>query len=132
MKHDFIVKVDPDAVFIPVTLKAEIRKKVPEVGRDELAPALYFRNCRFQDRLWMFGAVEVLSSAAMELYFYGRDSTCKQSLDYYNMGEDTFLSRCLDQLHVKAVEDLTLLADGYCNEAPGACTSNQVAYHPFK
>eukprot|EP00429_Kryptoperidinium_foliaceum_P005150 CAMPEP_0176021706 /NCGR_PEP_ID=MMETSP0120_2-20121206/10547_1 /TAXON_ID=160619 /ORGANISM="Kryptoperidinium foliaceum, Strain CCMP 1326" /LENGTH=635 /DNA_ID=CAMNT_0017354827 /DNA_START=59 /DNA_END=1965 /DNA_ORIENTATION=- len=128
MKRDFVVKVDPDAVFMPFVLKREILTRTTTT----LAPNLYFQNCRFQNKLWMFGAVEVLSKAALKSYFEGRDETCKKKLDYGQLGEDTFLSRCLDLLGVESVQDFDLLADGYCDEAPGACNTDQVAYHPFK
>lgn len=127
MNYDFVVKVDPDAVFIPKTLITEIRKHVPEAGSN-----VYFQNCFFQDKNWMFGAVEVLSIGALNAYFSGRDGRCRNQLDYDNMGEDTFLARCLDLLGVEAKQDYDLLADGYCNEAPGDCSSKQVAFHPFK
>mmetsp|Transcript_96498 Transcript_96498/g.245272 ORF Transcript_96498/g.245272 Transcript_96498/m.245272 type:complete len:465 (+) Transcript_96498:102-1496(+) len=132
MQRDFVVKLDPDAVFFPSILKAEIRKQVrtPVVGSP--GPNIYFQNCLFQNRLWMFGAVEVLSQAALQAYFKGRDTVCKQAIDYYNMGEDTFMSRCLDRVGVEALKDFALLSDGYCDEAPGDCKSGQVTYHPFK
>jgi hypothetical protein len=132
MARDFVVKVDPDAVFFPSRLKAELRKTVTEPDVGAPGPNMYFQNCLFQNRLWMFGAVEVLSHAALLTYFEGRDTSCKNALDYYNMGEDTFLSRCLDHMNVKAVKNFDLLSDGYCDEAPGTCTSGQVTYHPFK
>jgi len=132
MARDFIVKVDPDAVFLPSRLKAEIHKHAAEPAVGAQGPNIYFQNCRFQNRLWMFGAVEVLSQSALRAYFGGRDTTCKEALDYYNMGEDTFLSRCLDRLGVRAEQDFDLLSDGYCDEAPGDCKSGQVTYHPFK
>jgi len=128
MTRDFVVKVDPDAVFMPFVLKREILRHTT----GDSAPNIYFKNCDFQHQLWMFGAVEVLSSAAVKAYFEGRDSVCRSGLEYDKMGEDTFLSKCLDLLGVEAVKDLDLLADGYCNEAPGSCNTNQVAYHPFK
>jgi len=132
MARDFVVKVDPDAVFLPDRLKGQLRKTVKEPAVGASGPNIYFQNCLFQNRLWMFGAVEVLSQAALRKYFEGRDTTCRNALDYNNMGEDTFLSRCLDTLGVKAEKNFDLLSDGYCDEAPGTCTSGQVTYHPFK
>jgi len=125
--YDFNVKVDPDAVFMPVQLRQQIKLYVPKAGTK-----VYFQNCYFQDKNWMFGAIEVLSGSALRAYFDGREAQCRSQLDYDNMGEDTFLARCLDLLGVEAKQDYDLLADGYCNEAPGDCRSGQVAYHPFK
>jgi len=131
MDYDFIVKADPDAVFVPSRLKKLLRA-------DHLADlkssdkAVYFLNCDFQDKLWMFGALEVLSRGAVAAYFKDRDNKCKPSLDYDELGEDTFLMRCLDLLNVEARKDTMLLSDGYCAEAPGTCSSKQAAYHPFK
>lgn len=126
-KYDFNVKVDPDAVFLPSKLRQQIVRYVPKAGTN-----VYFQNCYFQDKPWMFGAIEVLSSGALQAYFGGRDNQCRSQLDYDNMGEDTFLAQCLDLLGVEAKQNYDLLADGYCNEAPGDCRSGQVAYHPFK
>eukprot|EP00932_Pfiesteria_piscicida_P016985 SRR837773.3889.p1 GENE.SRR837773.3889~~SRR837773.3889.p1 ORF type:complete len:320 (+),score=121.54 SRR837773.3889:88-960(+) len=132
MGRDFVVKLDPDAVFFPDRLKAAIRNQAHAPAVGDAGPNMYFQNCLFQNRLWMFGAIEVLSQEALKRYFGGRDTVCKSALDYYNMGEDTFLARCLDRLGVQAVKDFSLLSDGYCDEAPGACNTNQVTYHPFK
>lgn len=128
-KYDFVVKVDPDAVFLPTRLKERLRTEVP---RSQQKPSVYFQNCFFQDKPWMFGAIEVLSIGALNAYYSGRESQCRSQLDYDNMGEDTFLAKCLDLLHVEAKQDFDLLSDGYCSEAPGDCKSGQVTYHPFK
>lgn len=129
LKHDFMVKVDPDAVFLPAKLKERIITSVPQ---SEKSANVYFQNCFFQNKNWMFGAIEVLSLGALNAYYSGRDGKCRSQLDYDNMGEDTFLARCLDLLGVEAKQDFDLLSDGYCEEAPGDCRSGQVAYHPFK
>lgn len=48
---------------------------------------------------------ECRPEAALNAYFEGRDTVCRRALDYDGMGEDTFLSRCLDAVGVRAVQE---------------------------
>merc|ERR1719166_870958 len=47
--YDWVVKVDPDAVFFPSRLREHLDAKAPHKKVN-----MYFMNCRFQDKLWMF------------------------------------------------------------------------------
>lgn len=122
--HDFIVKVDPDAVFIPHRLKSHLRLAAPE--RDS---TLYLTNCKASFEF--YGALEVFSRKALETYFKGQ-STCKENLPWKEWGEDMWMRKCLDFLKVPHKDDFGLLSDAYCGVEPSPCTSGAVAFHPFK
>lgn len=122
---DWVVKVDPDAVFFPQRLKQHILKVAPARGG-----ALYFINCKAS--FGLFGALEVFSKRAMETYSDGVHH-CKAKLDWKEWGEDLWMRRCMDLLQVQQVKDFELLSDAYCGgEQPSPCASHRVAFHPFK
>jgi len=125
-QHGWTVKVDPDAVFFPARLREHVRT-VPYFPN-----GVYVLNCLFTDhKFWFFGAIEVISTKAVDAYFAGSD-VCMRELDRGELGEDTWLRKCLDKLHVSNTQDTGLLSDGYCNEAPSPCVSGKVTFHPFK
>jgi len=127
LKSAWVVKVDPDAVFFPDRLRKHVRRLtfIPDKG-------FYLLNCKYHDgNFWMFGAIEVFSTDAIQTFFKG-SPRCMAELDRGKLGEDTWMRQCLDKLGVKNHVDLGLLADGYCDEAPSPCVSGKVAFHPFK
>jgi len=128
--HDWTVKVDPDAVFIPHRLVAHVA---------DIAPAskpvkIYLINCK--QSFGLFGALEVISRVALEEYLadfaLGDEARCKTELDWTMMGEDLWMRRCFDVLGIEHKSDFGLLSDGYCNDAPSPCVSGKVTFHPFK
>jgi len=121
---DWVVKVDPDAVFFPQRLKQHILRVAPARGG-----ALYFINCKAS--FGLFGALEVFSKRAMETYSDGVHH-CKAKLDWKEWGEDLWMRRCMDLLNVQHVNDFKLLSDAYCGAQPSPCTAHSVAFHPFK
>jgi len=121
---DWVVKVDPDAVFFPQRLKQHILRVAPARGG-----ALYFINCKAS--FGLFGALEVFSKRAMETYADGVHH-CKAKLDWKEWGEDLWMRRCMDLLEVQQVKDFKLLSDAYCGAKPSPCVSHSVAFHPFK
>lgn len=126
--HDWVVKVDPDAVFFP----SRLRKHVADISKDAYPEGAYILNCHYTDgKYWFFGALEVISRQAVETYYAGSER-CMKELDRGVLGEDTWLRKCLDMLGAKGVEDTGVLSDGYCNEAPSPCLSGKAAFHPFK
>lgn len=122
--HDYVVKVDPDAVFLPYRLKSHLKSAAPH--RDS---SLYFRNCKASFR--MYGALEVYSRKALETYFKGQ-STCKETLPWKKWGEDMWMAKCLELLKVPHKDDFGLLDDAYCGADPSPCISDAVVFHPFK
>lgn len=124
IQHDWIVKVDPDAVFFPQRLRYHL-VRMSSVSADA---SLYFLSCRLSLGL---GALEVMSRVTL-LIFYGGLERCKQVLPWRSFGEDMFLRRCLDFLGVVPRTDFSLVSDGYCGDQPSPCISGRVAFHPFK
>lgn len=123
--HDWVVKVDPDAVFLPARLKQHLRLLPPYPGMN-----VYLLNC--DKGFGFFGSIEVYSRLALDTYFTGL-SECQSGLDWQKMGEDLFMRRCMDFLSVEHRKDYDLLADGYCKPQSGGCVDgNKVAFHPFK
>lgn len=123
--HDWTVKVDPDAVFFPQRLVADLKAIAPA----STSPNMYVVNCKIS--FGLFGAVEVFSRVALETYVAGEEK-CKQSLDWTMMGEDLYMKRCMDFLGVQQADDYHMLSDGYCSEQASPCYSGKVAFHPFK
>lgn len=130
-KHDWTVKIDPDAVFFPDRLRAQIQ--VYTGGLD--AEPLWVGNC---DRTWhhskphlkLFGSLEVFSRSAIGAYkaFSGR---CKKELRWKGWGEDMYMQFCMELIGVHAINGTGFLGDQRCRYAP--CTDiTKVAFHDFK
>lgn len=124
-KYDWVVKVDPDAVFFPSRLRSNLAALV----KPGTHPNLYFVNCKIS--FGLFGAIEVFSRRALDTYLKGQ-LNCKTGLDWTMMGEDLWMKKCFDFLGVEHQDDFELLMDGYCNEPPNPCVSGKVAFHAFK
>ena len=128
--HDWTIKVDPDAVFLPSRLRTHLLDIAPASSSEKL----YLVNCK--QSFGLFGALEVFSREALETYIadynMGEEARCLTELDWTMMGEDLFMKRCFDLLDIGAKSDFGLLSDGYCNDAPSPCYSGNVTFHPFK
>jgi len=128
--HDWTVKVDPDAVFLPAKLRTLVQRHPEEAG------GVYLNNCE----LGMHGPLEVLSRLAVQVWWAGATRCqryftrlCSGSCQW---GEDMFLDQCLMKvLHVKREDERGLLLEDHCNPPFGweQCTDKAVAaFHPFK
>jgi hypothetical protein len=151
--HDWVVKVDPDTVFLPARLQAEIQKRLPPRKMvsythymsymDPKIP-LYLVNCRQWYSLQ--GPLEIFSKPAADKFFEGL-GTCQSTLDWRQWGEDWFVSRCMDLLKVQKREGFGLLDDMYCSSPYGdtghtylqeiqtkgaVCDDGRPAYHAYK
>lgn len=119
---DFVVKVDPDAVFFPDRL----RKHVLEyVGKP-----VYFSNCgKYGGEVLLYGSLEVFSTQALKIY-QQNIKTCK-ALPWKGWGEDYYMQKCMNKLGVENVPDTKQVGDHRCVAAP--CTDyTRVAFHDFK
>jgi len=130
--HDWVVKVDPDAVFFADRLGRLLAKH---------KGAGYVNNCKYG----MHGPIEVFSSGAIntlaEDYKRSWDGkapkTCVTGQHFGQWGEDMFMDQCLGKvLEVKPrPTDAKLMCESHCdcpswywcNEGP-----DMVSYHPFK
>jgi len=131
--HDFIVKVDPDTVFFPDRLRPYMEKHVGQCS--------YFRNCWLDEEVGkrgglLYGSLEVYSKQAIGMY-HEFNETCK-SMKWRGWGEDLYMQKCMDKLHVPRKEGFFLIRDAMCNFPPchpcdAPCTQNdRVSFHPFK
>eukprot|EP00428_Durinskia_dybowskii_P039866 CAMPEP_0170267140 /NCGR_PEP_ID=MMETSP0116_2-20130129/33493_1 /TAXON_ID=400756 /ORGANISM="Durinskia baltica, Strain CSIRO CS-38" /LENGTH=237 /DNA_ID=CAMNT_0010518289 /DNA_START=25 /DNA_END=738 /DNA_ORIENTATION=- len=125
--YDFVVKVDPDTVFIPQALRHYIAQHgIPADA------SLYFDNC---PGVWngFYGSIEVISKDAFGVFVQNIDQ-CKQTLQWQSWGEDLFAQKCMNSLGIMKQEAYDLAKDGNCHGhgmAP-ACSPGMAAYHPFK
>jgi len=123
--HDWILKVDPDAVLLPDRIRTHLR---PHTGKNA-----YVKNCnKYSGPGWpmMFGSLEAFSQKAMTTY-YENAERCRTELQWQAWGEDLFMGNCLDMLKVDAIGDFGIIGDNVCNGAHcGDGTTG--AYHPFK
>lgn len=130
-RHDWTVKVDADAVFLPSRLQYAVQKY-------SHAPAsIYLTNCRFG----LHGAIEVFSRFAVLALTSGWGH-CEQHFARLCggpcwWGEDLFIDQCLAEVvHVhRYFEDSLLLEDkcGLPQNGWRSCSDpGKVAFHPFK
>lgn len=121
---DWVVKTDPDTVFMAPRLHARLGGS--SHGRSH---ATFFANCRHE----MYGALEVFSSKAVDIYFNGKDH-CKTHIHLSDaMWEERYLTHCLQLLHVtiNPWRNLDLLSDPYCDHTISEpdCAGTAVAMH---
>jgi len=126
--HDWNVKVDPDAVFLPERLRQILRD--PEFREAEVKNGAVLHNCG----RGLHGPLEVISRRGMEIFGNNTDQ-CERKPQ-----EDFFLSLCMDKLGVKVhFRDDVLAESGCMLKGVGRkdpkwylCQSAHVAFHPFK
>lgn len=137
-KADWIVKLDPDAVFHPDALRQHLLQ-------NKGAPNSYYLNCNKGNWAppWplLYGALEIFSKQAVQTYLAGQ-WRCKNELQWQGWGEDKYMSECMTHLGVQRAYDFHGLDDMWCkcpDGSPyGACQTTQcqepgyAAYHPFK
>jgi len=130
-KHDWTVKVDPDAVFLPKILRIHVARYLKLEGYTSSAK-VYLNNCK--DGL--HGPIEVISRGGMAAFSDGI-SDCHQNLkwEFSTYGEDVFLRHCLARLGVKKSDDFGLLMETVCDpfpQSPSPCVTGKVSFHPLK
>lgn len=120
--YDFVVKVDPDAVFFPDRLRKTVAHHLDET--------VYFANCgKYGGRVLLYGSIEVFSASALRLYDE-RIGECKQ-LPWRGWGEDYYMQKCMDVLGVTSIGLEDKVSDERCIPAP--CSDYQkVSFHDFK
>merc|ERR1712228_1044623 len=82
-KNDFLVKVDPDAVYFPDRMRQHVKAHVGQ--------AVFFQNCLNGGVAKLYGALEVYSKEAMQMYEPGQGS-CRNKLNWHGWGEDMYMS----------------------------------------
>lgn len=128
--HDFIVKVDPDAVFLPSRLRPILHKVIEEPN------GVYFNNCQFG----LHGPIEVFSKNAILNWGNGAAKCIVHFHELCNgpcwWGEDILMDQCLERfLKAKRLNNYNLLVEDHCDPPPNwrSCTDTRfVSFHPFK
>jgi len=133
--HDWVVKVDPDAVFFPERLRDRLAQYTPTAKLEN--PAVYFVNCDITygplDTLpfgKVFGSLEIYSRNALAEYGIGGERECKK-MPWQGWGEDFYMQKCMEMLGVTHIQDFTMVGDKRCHFAP--CTDKtRVSFHDWK
>jgi len=122
--HDWVVKVDPDAVWFPDRLRAHLKMYMP--GHGNGWDNVFLKNC--QKFNTMQGPIEVISKKAA--------LTVAEHIDscggVYGSGEDQFIVHCMQQLGISGLMEQTLLNDLYCDGYSNCKDRWRVAFHPHK
>jgi len=145
--HDYTIKVDPDAVFIPARMRTWLS------GKADTEHGVYYENCK-NVQMGYFGNLEVMSNKATSVLTANLED-CHQVFapcandgcdwKWGPWGEDVFAQRCMDRHHVEKVQAWDVTTDGACKfdrpegekdnkkwAAPDCSKVTTVAIHPFK
>jgi len=135
--HDWVVKVDPDTLFLPSRLKQMINSGEGAFGKKVSSGGMYMNNCF----LGMHGPIEVFNKAALGNYLNGKEK-CSKGKPGKKGQEDVFLRECFELLGVEKVDAFNILLEGEnaCKEMPSTeepharppCFAPEAAFHPFK
>mmetsp|Transcript_123322 Transcript_123322/g.310409 ORF Transcript_123322/g.310409 Transcript_123322/m.310409 type:complete len:519 (+) Transcript_123322:37-1593(+) len=116
--HDWIAKVDTDAVFFPARLKLHLQNlRTPKGSR------VFLLNNGYKFKF--MGALEVMTREAADLY-YENAARCSSGEGGHSGGEDYYMKSCLIGIGVDIQVDETLLYDKYaaqngCGDGWAAC-----------
>lgn len=133
---DWVVKLDPDTVFLPARLRALLHTKQGPLAAAEPDAGIYLNNCH----VGLHGPIEVLSRRALGTYLAGRQR-CATGRASEHGQEDWFLDVCFSDLGVLRLDAFNMLFEATlaCQERPSSwhpyrppCFAPQVAFHPFK
>jgi hypothetical protein len=93
-----------------------------------------FMNCWTDNLPKLYGAIEIFSKEALEIYKNASDQ-CK-SLNWHVWGEDLYFQVCMRTLGVQLVNNFEIVTDYRCgaNRMLGWSCSDvtKPAFHPFK
>lgn len=115
--YDWVVKVDPQSVFVPSRLMAKL-------AGITTAPvdAAYLKTCGGNQQPFL-GSLEVFSRSAF-LAFLSHLESCKESLPWLqgSMREHRFAAQCMDHLGVGSIDAVSLALDEVCAAKQGEKT----------
>merc|ERR1719411_1811795 len=116
-KWDWTVKVDIDAIFLPIRLRKYLAKNDFAVTDN----GVYLENCKYVN-YGFFGSLAVISNNAAATYMANIDD-CKTALNYMGhekatgdqaWGEDLFQQRCMDLHGVDKIGAYDINTDASC------------------
>jgi len=128
--HDWTVKVDPDAVFLPGRLRQQVLDH-PEEER-----GVYLNNCKFG----LHGPIEVFSRNAVTAWALNAGKCVEHFTTLCSgtcgWGEDMFIDQCLQRVAgVRRDDEFRLQIEAHCDPPLGweECGDQvAVSFHPFK
>lgn len=123
-KHDWVVKVDSDAVWFPDRLRKHLKAYLP--SHDNGWDSVFLNNCQLYNT--MLGPIEVISKKAALQLVTGMGSCAAVDGSI----EDQFIVDCMHQLGVNSYTDQTLLNDLYCAGTSHCIDHWRVAFYPHK
>jgi len=142
--HDWTVKTDADAVFLPMRLRTKLSTQ------KLTASGIYLENCKYVN-FGFFGSLEVISHDGFST-FLSNIEDCVGALNWKGKekdtgmeawGEDLFMQRCMDLHGVDKVSDWELTTDSMCAAfrpegqkknkkwRPDCALTQTAAMHPF-
>jgi hypothetical protein len=132
-RHDYVVKVDPDTVFVAERLRINLQwyQQHQHLSKSE---GVYFRNCLGVNKELksMESSIEVYSRPAID-QFFDQQQHCLAEIPSGGLAEEKFMADCMDLLKIKPMYDWNLLSDYKCGDNPSKCDDTfKVAFHPFK
>jgi len=121
---DYVVKADPDTVFLPDRLKLRLQRLSTPAGA-----SAYVENINFKYKF--MAAFEVLTREAAELFLEHGDA-CRGHLGRIG-SEDYYRKACLDALGADKQVDFGLLRDRYSDSSLTGCADkDSAAFHFYK
>lgn len=138
LQQDWIVKVHPDAMFLPSRLRGVLSKQGDALkpADDSAARALYLKNCQRQPDdpavSDLDGPLKVLSGSAAKVLARSFKK-CYDEVSWSGMGEGAFLAECLGALGVSGrggAGGQDCSAEKATNP-PESCDGSEVVYHPL-
>jgi len=128
-QQDWIVKVEPDAVFFPGRFRQYLRQSSPSSTNG----SKFVLTCdRGSGPLALLRSVEAFSVKAVKAYSSGEEQ-CRRELPWEGWTEDTFLQNCLQMLGVGAIHAGSIVGDTDCSPEPHRCSDlSKVAFHDFQ
>lgn len=131
--HDWVVKVDVDAVFLADRLQ-KILGQESWSWASKWGSAVYIMNCAKYES--MQGPLEIITRAGVDQLLDGF-ATCRSSIPTTDKGEDQFLNQCMKLLGLQGVVGYDFLSDFYCDGMDAACdcaSGNHMSstFHPCK
>jgi len=117
--HDWVVKVDADAVFFAERLRLHLERWPQPIG------SVYIRN--WNDAFGLLGPLEAISRRGWDALADKLDTVCNWPVN--KSGEDGFLAACLQKIGVRPITDVDVLE----NDKGLTCFDGwKAAFHPHK
>jgi len=126
--HDWIVKVEPDAVFFPGRFRQYLRRNSTARHSDKVS----FLNCeQLQGPPARASSIQVFSQRAMKAYSGGK-ARCRRALAWKDWEEDVFIERCLQFLGINSLFARDMVGGAQCWSRSQCSDLSKVAFHNFK